>query len=101
MPTHAASFAEYADEVIVLKKGVITRKGHFNDISQTPEFLEVYQNSMKRQQAGENTGEDRKINLDQKKIKETIGIIKSKRSLVNSIATKSFAQKAIEDLIIP
>ena len=95
MPTHAANFAEYADQVIVLKRGVITRKGHFNDISQTPEFLEVYQNSLKREQPGENTGQDRKINLDQKKIKETIGIIKSKRSLVQSTATKSFAEKAI------
>jgi ABC-type bacteriocin/lantibiotic exporter with double-glycine peptidase domain len=35
MPTHAANFAEYADEIIILKKGVIVRKGHFRDICDT------------------------------------------------------------------
>lgn len=42
MPTHAANFAECADEVIVVKKGVIRRKGHFKDICGTPEFQEVF-----------------------------------------------------------
>lgn len=56
MPTHAANFAEYADEVIVLRRGVITRKGHFRDICNTPEFQEVYEEAMKRQKGGENTG---------------------------------------------
>jgi hypothetical protein len=55
---------------------------------------------LKRQPKSENTGEDRKINLDQKKIKDTIGIIQSKRSMMKS-TTKSFAEKAIEELVIP
>jgi ATP-binding cassette, subfamily C (CFTR/MRP), member 1 len=101
MPTHAANFAEYADEVIVLRRGVITRKGHFRDICHTAEFQEVYEEAMKRQSGGENTGENRKINLDQKKIKETIGYIQSKRSMIKNSTTKSFAEKAIEELIIP
>lgn len=87
--------------MIVLRRGVITRKGHFRDICNTPEFQEVYEEAMKRQKGGEDTGEDRKINLDQKKIKETIGIIQSKRSLIKNSTTKSFAEKAIEELIIP
>lgn len=43
MLTHAANFAEFADEIIILKKGVIVRKGHFNDIYNTPEFKEVFE----------------------------------------------------------
>ena len=43
MPTHAANFAEYADEIIVLRRGVIARKGKFRDICHTPEFQEVYE----------------------------------------------------------
>lgn len=34
-------------------------------------------------------------------MKETIGIIQSKRSIIKNSTTKSFAEKAIEELIIP
>lgn len=50
MPTHAVKFAEFADEIIVLKRGVIVRKGHFRDICETPEFKEIYEESLKREQ---------------------------------------------------
>lgn len=32
MPTHAIQFIEQADEIIVMKKGKIVRKGHYRDI---------------------------------------------------------------------
>ena len=32
MPSHAIKFAPFADEVIVMKKGRIVRKGNFKDI---------------------------------------------------------------------
>lgn len=35
MPTHAIKFAEVADEIIVMEKGRIVRKGHFRDIANT------------------------------------------------------------------
>ena len=35
MPTHAIKFAPLADEIIVMKKGRIVRKGNFKDISKT------------------------------------------------------------------
>jgi ATP-binding cassette, subfamily C (CFTR/MRP), member 2 len=41
MPTHAIKFASFADEIIVMKKGRIIKKGHYNDICNTPEFHEV------------------------------------------------------------
>ena len=41
MPTHAIKFASFADEIIVMKRGRIVRKGHFRDISETPEYKEV------------------------------------------------------------
>ena len=36
MPTHAIKFASFADEIIVMKKGKIVRKGAYEDISNTP-----------------------------------------------------------------
>lgn len=39
MPTHAIKFASYADEVIVMKKGRIVKKGGFKDICDTAEFM--------------------------------------------------------------
>jgi len=41
MPSHAIKFAPLADEIIVMKKGRIVRKGNFKDISKTAEFEEV------------------------------------------------------------
>jgi ABC-type transport system involved in cytochrome bd biosynthesis fused ATPase/permease subunit len=38
MPTHAIKFAPFADEIIVMKKGRIVRKGGYQDICNTPEF---------------------------------------------------------------
>jgi ABC-type multidrug transport system fused ATPase/permease subunit len=35
MPTHAVKFAEMVDEIIIMEKGRIVRKGHFRDISGT------------------------------------------------------------------
>jgi len=32
MPTHAVKFAEYADKIIIMKKGRIVKVGSFNDI---------------------------------------------------------------------
>jgi ABC-type transport system involved in cytochrome bd biosynthesis fused ATPase/permease subunit len=42
LATHAANFAEYADEIVILHKGVIVRKGNFRDIRDTEEFKQVY-----------------------------------------------------------
>ena len=42
MPTHAIKFAPYADEIIVMKKGRIVRKGAYDDICDTIEFKELY-----------------------------------------------------------
>jgi ABC-type bacteriocin/lantibiotic exporter with double-glycine peptidase domain len=36
MPTHAVKFTPYADEIVVMKKGRIVRKGHYKDICNTP-----------------------------------------------------------------
>jgi ABC-type glutathione transport system ATPase component len=36
MPTHAIKFVEEADEIIIMKKGRIVRKGHYSDICKTP-----------------------------------------------------------------
>lgn len=41
MPTHAIKFASFADEIIVMKKGRIVRKGNYKDISNTVEYKEV------------------------------------------------------------
>jgi ABC-type enterochelin transport system ATPase subunit len=38
MPTHAVKFSEFVDEIMIMKKGRIVRKGHYNDIYQTQEF---------------------------------------------------------------
>ena len=38
MPTHAVKFAEYADKVIILKKGKIVRMGTYNYVKDTEEF---------------------------------------------------------------
>lgn len=35
MPTHAIKFASFADEIIVMKKGKIVRKGHYEAICNT------------------------------------------------------------------
>ena len=43
MPTHAIKFAEFVDEIIVMEKGRIVRKGHFKDICDTAEFQAVFQ----------------------------------------------------------
>lgn len=36
MPTHAIKFAEMVDEIIIMDKGRIVRKGNYRDISATP-----------------------------------------------------------------
>jgi ABC-type multidrug transport system ATPase subunit len=38
MPTHAIRFAEQADEIIIMKKGRIVRKGHFKEINNSAEY---------------------------------------------------------------
>ena len=86
MPTHAVNFAEYADEIIVLKKGVIVRKGNFRDISETPEFLEVFNKSLSRKKI--ESKEDQKIDDEQKKVKETITLLKVKKSMKISFNKK-------------
>lgn len=105
MPTHAANFAEYADEVIVLKKGVIVRKGHFRDICDTVEFQEVYEQSMElKKRSSSESKEDLKISNDQKKIKTTLDLISQSKNSMGSPQARthrSFAEKAIEELIIP
>lgn len=32
MPTHAVKFAEYADKVIIMKKGRVLRTGKYNEV---------------------------------------------------------------------
>ncbi len=41
MPTHAIKFASFSDEIIVMKKGRIVRKGAYKDICNTQEFQEI------------------------------------------------------------
>ena len=38
MPTHAIKLASFADEIIVMKKGKILKKGRYEDIVNTEEF---------------------------------------------------------------
>lgn len=35
MPTHAIKFSEFVDEVIIMRKGRIVRKGNYRDINDT------------------------------------------------------------------
>jgi ABC-type transport system involved in cytochrome bd biosynthesis fused ATPase/permease subunit len=41
MPTHAVKFAEYADKIIVMKKGRISKSGKYNDIKDCEEFKAI------------------------------------------------------------
>jgi ATP-binding cassette, subfamily C (CFTR/MRP), member 2 len=41
MPSHAIKFASYADEIIIMKKGRIVRKGSYREVINTQEFQEV------------------------------------------------------------
>jgi ABC-type enterochelin transport system ATPase subunit len=41
MPTHAIKFAEFADDIIIMKKGKVIRKGRYQDICDTQEFKEI------------------------------------------------------------
>ena len=50
MPTHALKFACFADEIIVMKKGRIVRKGPYSDICKTAEFQEVSDKEHKHEQ---------------------------------------------------
>ena len=38
MPSHAINFAEQADNIVVMKKGEIIKKGSFSDVFETEEF---------------------------------------------------------------
>jgi ABC-type transport system involved in cytochrome bd biosynthesis fused ATPase/permease subunit len=38
MPTHAVKFAEYADKIIIMKKGKVAMVGKYADIKDTKEF---------------------------------------------------------------
>ncbi len=38
MPTHAVKFAEYADKIIIMKKGKVAMVGKYSDIKDTKEF---------------------------------------------------------------
>jgi ABC-type transport system involved in cytochrome bd biosynthesis fused ATPase/permease subunit len=42
MPTHAVKFASMADEIILMEKGRIVRKGHFSHIAATPEYQRLF-----------------------------------------------------------
>lgn len=42
MPTHAIKFAEFVDEIIILEKGKIVRKGSYKSICQTPQFMKLF-----------------------------------------------------------
>lgn len=100
MATHAANFAEYADEVIILKKGVVVRKGPFHTIKETDEFREIHLSELKKQKNNESA-EDKKISNDQKKEKDTLSLIlQSKKSRRSDAAPdkigKSFTEKAVE-----
>ena len=41
MPTHAIKFAPFADEIIVMKKGRIVKKGPYEKICDSEEYLEI------------------------------------------------------------
>ena len=42
MPSHAIHFIDFADNIIVMKKGTIVEHGRFKDIENSEEFQEVY-----------------------------------------------------------
>ena len=55
MPTHAIKYLEVVDEIIVMEKGRIVRKGRYDDICDTPEFTKIY---LKEKKKSEEAGED-------------------------------------------
>ena len=43
MPTHAVKFAEFADKIIIMKKGIILKSGKFSEIKDYEEFKSISQ----------------------------------------------------------
>jgi len=41
MPTHAVKFADYADKIIIMKKGQVLKTGKYGDIKDCSEFKEI------------------------------------------------------------
>jgi ABC-type multidrug transport system fused ATPase/permease subunit len=81
LATHAAHFAHYADEIIILKKGRVVLRGEFDNVHNTPEFLEVYEREQAEGQSKKESPEDRKISNDQAKVKNAMTVIlKQKKS---------------------
>lgn len=53
IPSHAINFAEQADNILVMKKGEITKKGSFEAIFESEEFQEVYNLEKKKKEEKE------------------------------------------------
>ena len=62
IPSHAISFAEQTDNIVVMKKGEIVRSGSFQDIFESEEFQEVYNLEKKKKKVKEDEGDEKIIN---------------------------------------
>lgn len=67
MPTHAVKFAEYADKIIIMKKGRIVKSGKYSEIKDCQQFKEIsIEQSSSKNKKDEN---EEKLIEDLKKIK--------------------------------
>ena len=66
IPSHAISFAEQTDNIIVMKKGEIVKNGAFQDIFESEEFQEVYNLEKKKKEEKNEDERDEKVITDLK-----------------------------------
>ena len=50
MPTHAIRFASAADEIVIMKRGRVVKKGAFRDICNSQEFQEISMKEHKKEE---------------------------------------------------
>ena len=101
MPTHAISFADQCDNIIVMKKGKITKEGTFDSIFESEEFQEIYniEKRKRTEEEKEKKGDDEeKILSELKVLKEATSIDKKEEGEAN---IKSNTDKLVEQLIMP
>jgi ABC-type multidrug transport system fused ATPase/permease subunit len=49
LPTHALRYIEHADEIIIMRKGRIVKKGHYDEIRNSAEFQELSEKEAKHE----------------------------------------------------
>jgi len=58
LATHAISFAEYADEIIIMKKGKIIKQGPYEEVRETEEFQELNRIEEERKEKDQQKEDD-------------------------------------------